>query len=225
MWGWVCNSLFPSFFMIFHPYIPFIWEKWFFSTYSSNFSQYLQDLTKTLFNYEILRTRMSNWALSLNAREREEGMATLKHGVVHCLLWKFAWFDLVMCSEKIKFALCRCTPLPTVDMFCEKIKVIHRSINMLGRLLKNKKNNMMTRKIWNRVWRILVHRNEGYEPSGHCVAREGAASDIDRVFLGRQVAFREFGYVLSTDHVRLHPCHPYIDCLLTVWYVILCLYA
>ena len=47
-------------------------------------------------------------------------------------------------------------------------------------------------------------------PVGIGIAREGAASDIDRVFLARQVAFREFGYVLSADHVRLHPCHPYV---------------
>ena len=43
------------------------------------------------------------------------------------------------------------------------------------------------------------------------ITREGAASDIDGVFLARQVAFREFGHVLSADHVRFHPCHPYID--------------
>ena len=42
------------------------------------------------------------------------------------------------------------------------------------------------------------------------IAREGAASDIDRVFLAWQVAFREFRYVLSTGHVRLHPCHLYM---------------
>ena len=37
------------------------------------------------------------------------------------------------------------------------------------------------------------------------IAWEGPASDIDRVFLARQVALREFGYVLSADHVRFIP--------------------
>ena len=39
----------------------------------------------------------------------------------------------------------------------------------------------------------------------------GPASDSDGVLLARQVVFREFGHILSADHVRFDPCHPYID--------------
>ena len=41
-------------------------------------------------------------------------------------------------------------------------------------------------------------------PVGIGIAREGAASNIGCIILARQVAFREFGYILSVDHVRLH---------------------
>ena len=42
-------------------------------------------------------------------------------------------------------------------------------------------------------------------------ATEGDASDIDCVILARQVVFSEFGHVLSAQHVRFDPCHPYLD--------------
>ena len=45
------------------------------------------------------------------------------------------------------------------------------------------------------------------------IARDGSASDSDGVLLARQVVFREFGHVLSADHVRFDQRHPYIDCL------------
>ena len=48
-------------------------------------------------------------------------------------------------------------------------------------------------------------------PVGIGIAKYGSASDSDGVLLARQVVFREFGYVLSVDHVRFDPFHPYLD--------------
>ena len=45
---------------------------------------------------------------------------------------------------------------------------------------------------------------------------DGSASDSGGVLLSREVVFREIGHVLSADHVRFDPCHPYIDRLPTV---------
>ena len=55
-------------------------------------------------------------------------------------------------------------------------------------------------------------------PVGIGIAIEGPASDSDHLLLARQVLFREYGDVLSADHVRFDPRHPYIhiDRLLTV---------
>ena len=54
-------------------------------------------------------------------------------------------------------------------------------------------------------------------PVGIGIARDRPASDSDCVLLARQVIFHEFGDVLFTDHVSFDRCHPYIDCLPTVY--------
>ena len=59
------------------------------------------------------------------------------------------------CDVQRKFAWYRCTPLLIVDA---KIRLIQRSMNMLGCLLKNtkrkkkKKSIMISWNIWNRMW-------------------------------------------------------------------------
>ena len=47
------------------------------------------------------------------------------------------------------------------------------------------------------------------------IPRDGSASDSDCVLIARQVVLREFGDVLSADHVRFDLCH-YLDLLPTV---------
>ena len=122
----------------------------------------------------------------------------------HCLLWKVARFVIVMCSEKRTFAWCRCTPLPIVDMFCEKIKVIQHSTQKIWNMHVDEFSRLETKVYMNTV--------------GIGIARDGSTSDSDGVLLARQVVFHEFGDVLSADHVIFDLCHPYIDCLSTVWW-------
>ena len=86
-------------------------------------------------------------------------------------------------SQKRKFAWCQCTPLMTMYMLCEKIKVIQLSTNALGHLRRRRRRIMMTRKILSRVWKnSRAGETKVYMSSvGIGIAKEGAASDSDFV--------------------------------------------
>ena len=53
-------------------------------------------------------------------------------------------------------------------------------------------------------------RNDGTNPMGIVIAREGPASYSDPILVAWKVVFHEVGDVLSADHLRFDPFRPYI---------------